>query len=405
MEYRRVFLIVLDGLGVGGAPDAAAFGDAGSDTLAHVLQAQPVELANLAALGLGCLYDQNIAGLAKPATPRAHYCRLTELSAGKDTTTGHWEMMGLIRERPAPVFPAGFPKKMLDEFSRRTGRGIIGNKAASGTQIIQELGEKQLASGDLIIYTSADSVFQIAAHVDVVPLAELYRDCEIARELLTGELAVDRVIARPFKGQRAGEFVRTADRRDFSLAPPHPTVLDELASAGLSVIGVGKIHDIFAGRGLTASIPAHGNTNLMAVVSTLACPAGGPIAGVPEDWRGLAFCNLVDFDMLYGHRNNPAGLAAALVEFDNWLGGFVELLADGDLLLITADHGNDPTTPSTDHSREQVPLLITSRRIATAGGGRFHPDEGFLHIGATVAAALGVNSELAGADLLSELED
>jgi phosphopentomutase len=397
--YRRVFLIVLDGLGVGRAPDADAYGDTGSDTLGHLLGAEPVDLPQLASLGLGLLYDPPPAGLAAPKTPQALHCRLTELSAGKDSTTGHWELMGLRRERPAPVFPHGFPAEFMAEFSRRVGRACIGNRPASGTVIIQELGARQRRDGTLIVYTSADSVFQVAAHLDAVPLEELYDICRTAREMLTGELAVDRVIARPFAGDIAGGFTRTPDRRDFALPPPGPTVLDGLKAAGLSVIGIGKIGDIFTGQGLTTSLPVHGNRELMRAVSQLAAPeAGSPVMA---DWRGLAFCNLVDFDMLYGHRNNSAGFAAALGDFDSWLGGFLKRLAQDELLLITADHGNDPTTPSTDHSREQVPLLITSRAIATAGGRRLWPAPGLWHVGATVAAALGVDSGLPGMDMLA----
>jgi len=400
VEYRRVYLIILDGLGVGAAPDAARFGDAGTDTLGHLLAATPVELPVLAALGLGNLYDGGRPGLPLTDRPRAHYARLTELGMGKDTTTGHWELMGLKRDQPAPVFPDGFPAEFLAEFSRRVGRGVLGNRPASGTVIIQQLGAEHLATGDLIVYTSADSVFQVAAHTDAVPLAELYRICETARELLTGPLAVDRVIARPFIGDTAAGFTRTVDRRDYALPPPAPTVLDRLADAGLDVLGVGKIHDIFTGRGITQSWPVHGNLNLMRQVSLLAGREPGLDPPGNPDWRGLVFANLVDFDMLYGHRNDPAGFAAALKQFDDWLAGFVAGLADGELLLITADHGNDPTTPSTDHTREQVPLLVTDAVIHDNHGRRLNPPAGFNHVGATILAALGQEHAQLGSNLL-----
>ncbi|MBN2080574.1 phosphopentomutase [bacterium] len=401
MEYRRVYLIILDGLGVGAAPDSARFGDAGTDTLAHLLLAAPVELPELASLGLGNLYAGGLPGLPRVAQPRAHYARLTELSAGKDTTTGHWELMGLTRAAAAPVFPDGFPAEFLAEFSRRVGRGVLGNRPASGTVIIQELGAAQLASGDLIVYTSADSVFQVAAHTDVVGLAELYRICEIARGMLAGPLAVDRVIARPFTGDAATGFTRTADRRDYALPPPAPTVLDRLAQAGLDVLGVGKIHDIFAGRGITVSWPVHGNINLMRQVSLLAGREPGLDPYGRLAWRGLVFANLVDFDMLYGHRNDPAGFAVALREFDDWLAGFVAGLTDDELLLVTADHGNDPTTPGTDHTREQVPLLVIDAAIRDNGGRRLDPPAGFSHVGATILAALGQEHAQVGSNLLA----
>jgi phosphopentomutase len=393
MPYRRAMLLVLDGLGVGGAPDAAAFGDAGSDTLAHVLQSQPLELPVLAGLGLGNLYPAGLPGLPRTERPGAVGARLTELSAGKDSTTGHWEMMGLVRSHPAPTFPQGFPAGVLAEFTRRTGRGVLGNKVASGTQIIQELGAQQLATGDWIVYTSADSVFQVAAHVGAIPLQELYAACEAARAILVGpQLGVDRVIARPFAGDAAAGFTRTPDRKDFSLLPPERTVLDELVSAGKEVLGVGKISDLFAGRGITRSWPVHGNTGQMEQAGRAAQDGA---------WDGLLFVNLVDFDMLYGHRNNPAGYAAALAEFDAWLGGFLAARADDELVLITGDHGNDPTTPSTDHSRENVPLLLWSKALAQSGGRTIAPPPGFCHVGKTLAGQLGVAVPQPGVDLLA----
>ena len=396
MGYQRVYWIVIDGVGVGNAPDADAFGDAGSDTLRHVLEDTAVELPVLAQLGLGNLYPEGLPGLARTGRPQAHYARLTEIGPGKDTTSGHWELTGIIRDHKPPTFPDGFPVEFLEQFSARIGRGVIGNRPASGTVIIQELGPQHLETGEIIVYTSADSVFQIAAHVGVVPLDELYRDCGIARSMLKGELGVDRVIARPFTGSVLTGFLRTPDRRDYSLPPPGPTVLDEVKSAGFDVIGVGKISDIFTGQGLTASYPVHGNQDLMNEVSRLAADAA---------WRGLVFCNLVDFDMLFGHRNNPAGYASALAEFDSWLGSFVGGLTADELLVVVADHGNDPTTPSTDHSREQVPLLLTGPRIRDAGGRELLPAPGFIHAGATVRAALGVRGTLPGTNLLAHPQE
>ncbi len=401
MHFGGVYVLILDGMGVGQAPDAARYGDEGSDTLAHVLTAARCELPVLARLGLGNLYVQPLPGLPRAARPEALCCRLTETSAGKDSTTGHWELLGVVRTEPAPVFPSGFPADFLSEFSERVGRGVLGNRPASGTAIIAELGAEHLATGSLIVYTSADSVFQIAAHVDRVPLSELYRSCETARAMLTGSLAVDRVIARPFTGNAESGFSRTADRRDYSLEPPEPTVLDELCAAGLDVIGVGKIEDLFAGRGLTRSLPVHGNRELMLQVSELARARREGSHSAEQPWRGLVICNLVDFDMLYGHRNNPAGYGEALTAFDRWLGGFLGGMREDELLLITADHGNDPTTPSTDHSREQVPLLLAGPAIrARGGGGVLDPPPGFHHVGATVAAALGIATRRPGLDLL-----
>lgn len=393
MQYRRVFLIVLDGLGIGSAHDAEAYGDMGSDTLLHLAQSASLDCPNLAKLGLSNLYPFEIRGINHVVSPNAVIARLTEVSAGKDTTTGHWELMGLTRASPAPTFPNGFPKVFMQEFAEKAGRGVLGNKAASGTVIINELGEAHVFSGDLIVYTSADSVFQIAAHVDVVPLDELYSICVTARDMLTGEREVDRVIARPFTGQRNGKFVRTEDRKDYSLPPPGITTLNILEAEGFDVIGVGKISDIFAGSGITANYSVHGNENLMEKVDELA-KAG--------NWRGLTFCNLVDFDMLYGHRNNPTGYAEALNEFDTWLGGFLAKMRPDDLLILTADHGNDPTTPSTDHSREQVPFLATSSYIATKGGTLVTPPMGFHHVGKTVLDALGIDSDLPGENLLPD---
>ncbi len=391
MEINRVFLIVLDGLGIGGAPDADAYGDAGSDTFLHIAHESRLECPNLAKCGLGNLYNAEVPGLPKHNDAHAVHGRLTEVSCGKDTTTGHWEMLGIVRETFSPVFPNGFPDELISRLSEIAGRGVICNKPASGTEIINQLGSQHLRTGDLIVYTSADSVLQIAAHEEVVPLAELYRICIAVREILVDELAVDRVIARPFLGSVDGSFTRTENRRDYSLLPPGPTTLDEISQAGLDVIGVGKISDIFAGQGITQSYPDHGNANLMARVGQLQAD---------QTWNGLAFCNLVDFDMLFGHRNNPDGFAGALNDFDVWLGEFLTNLAPDELVILTADHGNDPTTPSTDHSREQVPFLSINQTTLNNGGKEIYPSPGFFHIGKTITSVLGVNSNLPGQFLL-----
>jgi phosphopentomutase len=345
MKVNRVFLIVLDGVGVGELPDAALYGDIGSNTVGNVARASGgLRLPFLERAGLGKL--TTVKGL-DPACPTGVYGKMAERSAGKDTTTGHWEMAGLILDRPFPVYPQGFPPDLLEEFSRQTGRGILGNKTASGTEIIKELGLQHQQTGALIIYTSADSVFQIAAHEAVVPVPELYHYCEIARKLLHGEHAVGRVIARPFRGT-PGNYFRTENRKDFSLKPLGPTVLDRLKNAGLTVFGVGKIEDIFSWQGLTDSNHTHNNRETLAFLKEL----------IGRDFQGLVFANCIDFDMLYGHRNDPVGFAGALREVDTWLGQNISLLKPGDLLIVTGDHGCDPTTPSTDHSREYVPLLI-----------------------------------------------
>jgi len=399
--FERVFLLVLDGAGVGGAPDAAAFGDSGSDTIGNVLRQQAALgrqplLPTLTACGLGNLYAEGLPGLPRGAAA-AHHLRLTEVSAGKDTTTGHWEMLGLPRDAQSPTFPQGFPQALLDSIGAAAGVEWLGNRVASGTVIIQELGAEHLASGKLIVYTSADSVFQVAAHVERVPLVELYRVCELARRMLSGPFAVDRVIARPFSGSAETGFVRTPDRKDYSLAPPGPTVLDELCAAGLTVISVGKISDIFAGKGITRSYPVHGNTDVGQQLISLAQPS--------SQWRGLCFANFVDFDMQYGHRNDAAGFLTALEHFDTWLSAFLRLLRPSDLLFITADHGNDPTTASTDHSREQVPLLIQHPGLGPGQGRLLSVPPGFYHVGASAAAALGVASQLPGENLLAGLHE
>ena len=373
---RRVFLIVLDSFGVGNAPDAAAFGDAGSNTLAACRATGGLRVPHMAELGLFAI--DGVEPEAAPRPLKGAFGRLREASRGKDTTVGHWEIAGVISERAMPTFPHGFPVDMLDAWSARCGRPWLCNKVYSGTDVIRDYGAEQMRRGGLIVYTSADSVFQVAAHEAVVPVEELYACCETAREMLTGPLAVGRVIARPFEGEE-GRFVRTVRRHDFSLTAPRPTLPDALTAAGLDVIGVGKIYDIFAGRGVGRSVKTQGNTDGMA--QTLA------LAG--EDFHGLCFVNLVDFDMLYGHRNDPAGYTAALNEFDAWLPALYERLGPDDAVFITADHGCDPSTASTDHSRETVPLLAVG--AAVRAGVNLGTRPTYADLGATVADCLGVD--------------
>ncbi len=378
---RRVFLIVLDSVGIGEAPDAARYGDAGSHTLRACWQTGRLALPNLQKLGL---FNIDGVGCGHPAAkPLGAFARLREASAGKDTTTGHWELAGLVSSRPLPTYPQGFPPELIAEFERRTGRRVLCNRPYSGTQVIRDYGREQMETGALIVYTSADSVFQVAAHEQVVPLEELYRDCETARALLTGEHGVGRVIARPFVGEYPN-FQRTPNRHDFSLAPPGETLLDALLQAGLDVWGVGKIADIFAGRGLTRTVRTRDNGDGMEKT----------IAWAKEDFCGLCFVNLVDFDMLYGHRNDVEGYTRALNAFDRQLGELLPLLGPQDLLMLTADHGCDPSTPSTDHSREDVPWLIYG--AAVRPGCNLGTLPTFADVGATVAAALGVDYPCAG---------
>lgn len=366
----RVIWLVLDGVGVGNAPDAGDFGDLGADTFGHVRAAVPsLRLPWLTALGMSRLYGAKNRALGA-------FGRMRELSMGKDTTTGHWEMAGVVRPTPFPTYPKGFPPEVIDEFSRQTGRGVLGNVPASGTAIIQELGDEQKATGKWIVYTSADSVFQIAAHGAVIGLDELYAACEKARKLLTGEHAVARVIARPFTGD-SGHYVRTADRRDFSLQPPYPMLLDDLQNAGIPVWGVGKIHDIFCGRGIERSLVSH--TNAEGIEATL--------QAMKEMKYGLIFTNLVDFDMLYGHRRDVPGFARGLSQADAGIGRMIGAMDSEDVLMICADHGCDPTYRGSDHTREEVPVLLYGRRIPADY--RLPAGEGFGRIGATAAALLG----------------
>ena len=386
-KAKRVFLIVLDSFGIGYEPDAADFGDVGANTLLRISASKSFNIPNLISLGLGSI--DGVECLPKGEC-RAAVARMREISRGKDTTIGHWEISGIVSKNPLPTYPEGFPPEIIDEFSRRVGRGVLCNLPYSGTEVIAKYGDEHVRTGDLIVYTSADSVFQIAAHEDVVPLDTLYEYCRIAREVLSGEHAVGRVIARPFVGE-SGAYKRTANRRDFSLTPPRSTALDAISEAGLEVIGVGKIGDIFVGQGITESNPTHGNAEGMKVA--------GEILG--RDFSGLCFVNLVDFDMLYGHRQDIDGYAAALTEFDSWLGGFLEGMGDEDVLMITADHGCDPGDDSTDHTREYVPLLIYGKGIKPSNlGTRL----GFTEIGITAAELLGVKyAAEAGESLLPKI--
>ncbi len=384
---KRVFLIVLDSCGIGALPDADRFGDVGAHTLRRIASSSRFAAKTLCTLGLG-----GIAGLDfLPQTdmPTAAVCRLAEQSNGKDTTIGHWELAGVVSPHPLPTYPQGFPKDLLAEFSRLTGRGWLCNRPYSGTEVIKEYGEEHCKTGDLIVYTSADSVFQIAAHEEVVPLDELYRYCRIARELLCGEHAVGRVIARPFVGT-APQFTRTANRRDFSVEPPQPTVLDALKAAGKTVRTIGKIADIFASRGVTHSTPTHSNAEGMAET----------LRAVEDEFEGLCFVNLVDFDMLYGHRQDIDGYAAAFAEFDAWLPELLSRLRCDDLLIITADHGCDPGDESTDHTREYVPLLAVGDTVRPVNLGTRTT---FADVAATVAEYLDVAFDGAGQSFLQEI--
>ena len=384
---RAVALIILDSVGIGGAPDAAEFGDEGSATLQHIAESVGgLSLPNLGALGLGNITE--VHGVPPAAAPAAAHGAMIERSPGKDTTTGHWEIAGIRLEKPFPTYPDAFPPEVIDAFERASGVQTIGNEVASGTEIIARLGEEHMRTGRPIVYTSADSVFQIAAHVDVVPLEQLYEMCRVAREVMRGEHEVGRVIARPFEGS-PGSFKRTPDRHDFSVLPPR-TVLDEISEAGLEVRGVGKIHDIFAGRGITHSKPTRSNAEgVEAVIAEL---------GAAE--RGLIFANLVDFDQSFGHRNDPAGYAGALEAFDRELPRLLGALGPDDALVLAADHGNDPTTPSTDHSRERVPLLIRGERIDPKALGEL---DSFTELGVSVAELLGVRSDCPGGSFAGDI--
>ena len=371
---KRIFLIVLDSLGIGNAPDAKAFGDEGANTLKRISESRAFSVPNLTSLGLSCIDGVDYI---ECRGANAAVARLIETSQGKDTTTGHWEIAGIVSDKPMPTYPDGFPDDIIKKFEQATGRRVLCNKPYSGTDVIRDFGDEQVKCGGLIVYTSADSVFQIAAHEDVVPLDELYGICGVARDILVGEHAVGRVIARPFVGE-SGAYKRSPNRRDFSLTPPRKTMLDAISCAGLDVISVGKIRDIFASQGVTRAIPTHSNGEGMECTSRLC----------KEKFSGLCFVNLVDFDSNYGHRQDTDGYANALSDFDRWLGGFLPELRDGDVLMITADHGCDPGDASTDHTRECVPLIIYGKEIK---GGNLGTYCGFGHIAATVCDALGVD--------------
>lgn len=365
---KRVFLIVLDSFGVGALPDAKSFGDENANTLKSIAKTGTLNIPNMTELGLGNI--DGVTAINGTESPKGVYAKIRELSNGKDTTTGHWEIAGIVSEKPMPTYPDGFPQSLLDEFSKKVGRGVLCNKPYSGTDVIRDYGQQHLDTGDLIVYTSADSVFQVAAHEELVSLDELYDICRAAREILKGEHGVGRVIARPFITEN-GEFKRTANRRDFSLVPPKGTMNDILKDAGLDVIGVGKINDIFAGQGITETHPTHSNNEGMEVTLKLQ----------QKDFNGLCFVNLVDFDMLYGHRQDALGYANAINEFDAFLNDFMPNMRENDLLIITADHGCDPSDNSTDHTREYIPFLMYKKGITP---NNLNTIDGFSFIAKTV---------------------
>jgi phosphopentomutase len=386
--FTRVIVIVLDGVGIGALPDASTYGDGGSDTVGNIARQFPLQLPALRSLGLGRV--ASIGDPPPPLVPAAAVGRMAEASPGKDSVTGHWEMMGIVLDRPFPVFPDGFPPGIIREFSRLTARNVLGNKAASGTEIIDELGPEQMRTGALIVYTSADSVFQIAAHEDVVPVPELYRACEIAYTLAGEGLGVGRVIARPFVGV-PGRFRRTANRHDYALPPSGETLLDRMKAATLPVVAIGKIDDLFGGRGVTRALHTANDDEGMAQVERQLADVDG----------GLVFANLVDFDALYGHRNDVEGYAGNLERFDRHLGRLLPRLANGDLLIVTGDHGNDPTTPSTDHSREYVPLLVAGPRVHR--GADLGTRRTFADLGQTLAEIFCVGRLAHGTSFLHEI--
>lgn len=386
---KRVFLLVLDSCGAGAMPDSEKFGDVGVNTLASCARSPRLRIPNLLKAGLGNI--QGLSMLGREAAPLGAFGRMAEASMGKDTTTGHWELAGLVSPKPLPTYPNGFPQEVLRAFSEATGRGCLCNRPYSGTEVIRDYGAEHMKTGKWIVYTSADSVFQIAAHESVVPLEELYEACRKARAILRGPHGVGRVIARPFVGAPETGFTRTSNRHDFSLEPPGRTLLDAVKEKGLASIGVGKIHDIFAGRGLTEYVYTKGNGDGLARTLEYA----------ERDFSGLCFVNLVDFDMLYGHRRDVDGYAAALTEFDQWLAGFLPKLGREDLLVITADHGCDPAYgASTDHTREYVPLLVLGPGVRPVDLGT---RSSFADLAATLAAYLGVELDTPGSSFLPEL--
>lgn len=386
---KRVFIIVLDSCGVGELPDAADFGDRDCNTLRRISASPKFSCENTREMGLG-----NIDGceyIGKVEKPTAAVGRCAEASRGKDTTIGHWEIAGIISPEPMPTFPDGFPAEVIEEFERQTGRKVLCNKPYSGTQVIKDFGDEHIKTGKLIVYTSADSVFQIAAHEDVVPLEKLYEYCRIARKILTGKYAVGRVIARPFVTEN-GEYKRTANRHDFSLEPPRETLLDAIVSSGKTVYAIGKIHDIFAGSGMTDFVFTHSNSEGMQKT----------LEALDRDFEGLCFTNLVDFDMLYGHRQDVDGYANAYAEFDRWLPSFTDKMREGDVLIITADHGCDPGDESTDHSREYIPLIVYGRSVAPKNLGTRTT---YADIAATVAEYLSVDFKGDGDSFLNEITE
>ena len=385
---KRVFLIVLDSFGIGAMPDSESFGDVGVNTLRACASSGELQIPNMIAAGLGNI--DGVEALPKAAATTGAYARLTEASMGKDTTIGHWEIAGLVSKRPLPTYPNGFPQEVLDAFEAATGRGCLCNLPYSGTDVIRDYGQEQLNTGKWIVYTSADSVFQVAAHEELIPLEELYDACRKARKLLQGEHGVGRVIARPFVGT-PGDFRRTSNRHDYSLEPPGTTLLDALQKAGKATIGVGKIYDIFAGQGVSDHVYNKSNTNGMEHTLNYAA----------QNFEGLCFVNLVDFDMLYGHRRDIDGYAKALTEFDAWLPKLMDRLNEDDIVLITADHGCDPAyTATTDHTREYVPLLVLGQQVKPVNLGTRTT---FADIAATAAELLGVNLDTPGTSFVNEI--
>ncbi|MDD7772137.1 MAG: phosphopentomutase [Firmicutes bacterium] len=385
---KRVFLFVLDSCGAGAMPDSEKFGDVGVNTLRSCSTSSKLHIPNMRKAGLGNIDGLDFLGATEQ--PSGAYGKLAESSAGKDTTIGHWEIAGIVSPRPLPTYPDGFPEEVLKPFREATGRGVLANKPYSGTVVINEFGDEHVRTGDLIVYTSADSVFQIAAHEDVVPPEQLYEYCRIARKILVGKHGVGRVIARPFIGSN-GNYTRTANRHDFSLEPPQKTMLDAFKEAGLDSIAVGKIFDIFACRGTTEHIYTKGNTDGL----------NKTMAYADKDFNGLCFINLVDFDMLYGHRRDIDGYAAALTEFDTWLPGFLDKMGDDDVVMITADHGCDPAyTATTDHTREYIPLLVLGKKIKPVNLGT---RTCFANIAATICDMFGVPLQTEGKSFLGEI--
>ena len=389
MDIKRVIVIVLDGVGVGEAPDAALYGDVGSNSLSNTARVLGgISLPHMGKLGLG--YITPIQGVPPAKKPRGGYGKMLPQSAGKDTISGHWEMMGICLSKPLPTYPNGFPAVLIEEFKRLTGLDVLGNKPASGTVIIEELGLEHMRTGKPILYTSADSVWQIAAHEEVIPINELYRLCEISRAMLTGEHAIGRVIARPFVGSGPGKFTRTERRRDYPLLPPSATILDKLVAAGKQVYSVGKIDDIFAHRGITkGNHTTNNHDSLLAVQEFLL-----------EDFEGMLFANLIEFDMLYGHRNDPQGYAQALKKVDDSLPEIQRRMKPGDIAMFVADHGVDPTTPSTDHSREYAPLLVFGKQVK---GTDLGIRSTFSDVAATIAEVFSLEPPGLGKSFLSQI--